>query len=242
MASPRTSSPQAGSALAEKALAQPSTASRTTSPADKQQKLAQALLDKLWLKMTEMYGTRWTGSVGDCPDQDHAWSTVLAGLSGREIANGLNVLVERGLEWPPSAPEFRRICLHIPGLPSAVEAWAQALSGNHTHEAVEVAAKLTGTFELRKARLCDRQLQQQFDRNFVIVCQRLRKGEPLDGEVLTGIGHDSQKSVAELSDEYNEQLLRQRIEQQGIPADPSVARMAMLASLGIKRDPGEGHC
>ena len=127
MANLKPPSPQQGSALAKKALAQPSTASNGTSPTDKQQKLAQTLLDKLWLKMTEMYGTRWTASVGDCPDQDHAWSTVLGGLNGREIANGLNVLVERGLEWPPSAPEFRRMCLHIPGLPSALEAWAQAL-------------------------------------------------------------------------------------------------------------------
>ena len=236
MANLKPPSPQQGSALAKKALAQPSTASNGTSPTDKQQKLAQTLLDKLWLKMTEMYGTRWTASVGDCPDQDHAWSTVLGGLNGREIANGLNVLVERGLEWPPSAPEFRRMCLHIPGLPSAVEAWAQALSGNYTHETVKVAAELTGTFELRKARLCDRHLQQQFDRNFAIVCQRLRKGEPLGVEVLAGIGHDSQKSPAELSNEYNDQLLRQRIEQQGVPSDPAAARAAMLAALGIKRD------
>src|SRR5690606_36770232 len=162
-------------------------------------KLRQSLLDKLWTKMTEMYGNRWTGSVGVSAGQEHAGATVLGGVNGAQIANGLGQLVERADDWPPSAPEFRAMCLHVPGLPSAVAAWHQALEGRYQHEAVKVAAKLTGTYVLRKARLNDRALQQVCDSNYQIVCRRLQNGEPRDGEIAPGIGLDSQMTEAELA-------------------------------------------
>lgn len=189
--------------------------------------------------MTEMYGHRWTASVGVSADQDHAWATVLGGLNGAQIANGLGQLVERADDWPPSAPEFRGMCLHVPGLPSAVAAWHQALEGRYQHEAVRVAASLTGVYELRQARLNDHALQRIFDRNYQIVCRRLRNGEPLDGEIPTGIGHDSQKTEAELAQEHAEQLLQARIEQQGIPRAGADARKLLLARLGLNREGGE---
>lgn len=218
-----------------------STESSRPSPSDKPVKLRQSLLDKLWTKMTEMYGHRWTGSVGVSADQEHAWATVLGGLNGAQIANGLGQLVERADDWPPSAPEFRAMCLHVPGLPSAVAAWHQALEGRYQHEAVKVAAKLTGTYELRKARLNDRALQQIFDRNYQIVCRRLQHGEPLDGAVSTGIGHDSQKTEAELAQEHAEQLLHKRIEEQGIPRTGGEARKLLLARLGLSRNGTEAR-
>lgn len=127
------------------------------------------------------------------------------------------------------------MCLEIPGLPSAAAAWHQALQGRYAHVAVKVAAKLTGLFDLRQARLTDRSLQQIFDRNYQIVCRRLQNGEPLDGAVATGIGHDSQKSEAELAQEHAEQALHKRIEAQGIPRAGGEARKLLLASLGIAR-------
>jgi len=177
-------------------------------------------------------------------DQDHAWASVLGGLNGQQIANGLGVLVERaGTDegWPPSAPEFRAMCLHVPGLPSAVAAWHQALEGRYEHEAVRVAAKLTGIYELRQARLNDRSLQQIFDRNYRIVFQRAQNGQPLESEVHIGIGHDSQKTEAERAQEYAEQQLHKRIEEQGIPTSGADARRLLLARMGIKRDGGEAR-
>lgn len=212
-----------------------STGSSRPSPNEKPVKLRQPLLDKLWTKMTEMYGHRWTGSVGVSADQDHAWATVLGGLNGAQIANGLGMLVERADDWPPSAPEFRAMCLHIADLPSAISAWHQALEGRYQHEAVKVAAKLTGPYELRQARLNDHALQRIFDRNYQIVCRRLRNGEPLDGAVANGIGHDSQKTEAERAQEYAEQQLHKRIEEQGIPTAEGQARAMLLARMGIDR-------
>lgn len=216
-----------------------STGSSRPSPNEKPVKLRQPLLDKLWAKMAEMYGHRWTGSVGVSADQDHAWASVLGGLNGQQIANGLGQLVERADDWPPSAPEFRAMCLHVPGLPSAVAAWHQALEGRYQHEAVKVAARLTGTYELRQARLADHALQRIFERNYRIVCRRLQNGEPLDGAVAAGIGHDSQKTEAERAQEHAEQLLQARIEAQGIPTAGADARRLLLARMGLNRNGGE---
>lgn len=163
------------------------------------------------------------------------WVTGIRGLTDQQVDRGLQRMVLDS-EYPPTLHVFIAMCRHIEGLPSPIVAWMEALRGQYSHEAVEAAARLTGVFDLRQSRPSDRSLQQQFERNYDIVRRRLQNGEPLDGAIATGIGHDSQKSPAELSNEYHEQLLRQRIEQQGVPSDPAAARAAMLAALGIKRD------
>ncbi len=69
---------------------QPSTKSKPQSPTEKPEKLPQQRLDQLWVKMTELYGHRWTSSFGVSADPDHSWATVLGGLNKRQLANGLN--------------------------------------------------------------------------------------------------------------------------------------------------------
>lgn len=234
--------PTAANRLIDKALAQPSTESATPSGNAEPAKLRLDHLETIWLKMAEMFGHRWTGSFGESADPDHAWARVLAGLSGRQIANGLMLLSHSAEAWPPSAPAFRAMCLEVPGLPSGAEAWMQALRGSYTHEVVRVAAKLTGTYTLARSRPSDRAVQKQFEYHYAIVMRRFQNGEPLGGAVARAVGHDSQKSEAQLADEYADQLVRQRIEAQGVPQDPQAARVAMLARLGIKREgQGAGH-
>ena len=84
------------------------------------ERMPQPLLDKLWIKMSEMYGHRWTSNFGVSADMSHSWATVLKGITGKQIANGLNVLVDKGdeFDWPPPANVFRAMCLQVPGLPS----------------------------------------------------------------------------------------------------------------------------
>ena len=221
--------------LVAKALAQPSTESQ---PISQPTKLPDRLLERLWMKMAEMYGHRWTSSFGDNPNPDSAWSTVLQGLTGQQLANGLNLLVHKGdeFDWPPPANVFRSLCLHVPGLPPESEAWIEALKGTYSHEAVQVAAQMTGTYELRRATQADKSLRLQFERHYAIVIRRIQNGQPLDGRVAIGIGHDSQKSEAERAEEYAEQQLHERIVQQGIPTNGKSARELLLANLGIRRD------
>ncbi len=109
-----------------------------------------------------MYGHRWTASFGVSADQSHAWAATLAGLSGAQIASGLAALVERGDDWPPSAPDFRKLCEGASpealGLPSVAAAFREACRNAHpaaaarwSHEAVHHAACETGFHEHARA-------------------------------------------------------------------------------------------
>lgn len=192
------------------------------------------------MKMTEMYGHRWTSSFGDKADPESAWATVLQGLTGQQLANGLNVLVHKGEEfdWPPPANVFRSLCLQVLGLPSEDEAWEQALRGQYQHQAVEIAAKATGTFDLRQAKLGDKVLRKVFARNYAIVKARAAMGKPLDGEIPKAIGHD-EKTPMQVQFAHSHREARDLIMAQGLPTDPKQARALLLAKMGIKR--GEHH-
>lgn len=61
--------------------------------------------------MSSMFGHKWTSSYGAEVDPDRVWLATLDGVSADQIKTGLSRLRERGDEWPPSAPEFRKLCL-----------------------------------------------------------------------------------------------------------------------------------
>jgi hypothetical protein len=61
------------SQIAQQATSQQLGKSVPPLPPAKPGKLRQGLLDSLWLKMTELYGHRWTGSFGVLADQSHGW-------------------------------------------------------------------------------------------------------------------------------------------------------------------------
>lgn len=162
------------------------------------------------------------------------WITGVRPLTDAQVDRGLQRMV-LDADFPPSLKEFIQLCRRVDGLPDARGAWGQALAGRYEHDAVRVAARLTGTYDLRRSRHDNKALFAQFERNYAIVLRRLENGEPLDGQVLTGISHDSQKSAADRAQEQAEQQLRHRIKAQGIPQDGAEARQALLARLGIGR-------
>ncbi len=212
-----------------------STRSATQSPIDDRPKLPQQLLDSLWLKMTEMYGHRWTANFGVSADQEHSWAKILGGLTGRQLASGLQQLLDRATEfdWPPPANVFRAMCLHVQGLPTIDQAWTEALMGKYSHEAVKVAAEATGTFDLRSAKHSDKSLRQRFERNYAIVQRRAQNAQPLDGRIAQGIEHDSGMK-AQLARSHQE--ARDLVTAQNIPTDGKAARALLLAKLGIRRE------
>lgn len=59
--------------------------------------------------MTAIYGHRWVSSYGADDDGD-TWLRGLQGVTGAEIAAGLETCCSRGEAWPPSLPEFRALC------------------------------------------------------------------------------------------------------------------------------------
>lgn len=137
--------------------------------------------------------------------------------------------------FAPNVGAFIAMCTPRPedfGMPIVADAWIEALIGVYSHEAVKLAAEATGLFDLRSARQEDKGVRARFDRNYAVVIRRAQEGRPLDGKILTGIGHDSQKTAFELADELADQQTQARILQQGIPADGKSARELLLAKFG----------
>ncbi|WP_027921521.1 replication protein P [Pseudomonas sp. URMO17WK12:I12] len=146
--------------------------------------------------------------------------------------------------FAPSVGEFIAMCTPGPedfGMPAAADAWMEALMGTYSHEGVRVAANETGIFDLRAAKQGDKGLHDRFDRNYEIVIRRAVAGLPLDGKILAGIGHDSQKTEFELANELADQQTQARILQQGIPADGKSARALLLSKFGKNKDQGASH-
>lgn len=203
---------------------------------NEQPKLSQKSLNKLWLKMTEIYGHRWTANFGVSADPEHSWSKILGDLNGQQLANGLSaVSADPQYDWPPSANVFRSLCMQMPGFPSEDQAWTEALIGKYTHEAVKVAAEATGLFDLRTAKHSDKALRQNFERNYAIVQRRAQNAQPLDGKIPMGISHDT-KTPRQVQLAASHQEARDLMAAQGIPNDPKAARALLLAKVGIRRD------
>ena len=80
-------------------------------------------------------------------------------------------------------------------------------------------------------------MRARFERNYEIVLRRAQANQPLDGKILTGIGHDSQKSELERAEEYANLRQTKLLEVQGIPSAGGAARAQLLARLNIKREP-----
>ncbi len=70
----------------------------------------------LWVRMAEIYGFKWSSAYGENPNAGAAvtWAKGLAGLSGRQLADGLAACIASAEPWPPTLPQFRMMCLGIP--------------------------------------------------------------------------------------------------------------------------------
>lgn len=140
--------------------------------------------------------------------------------------------------FAPSIGQFIEWCTPGPehfGMPAVGDAWMEALMENYTHPAVKVAANATGLFDLRAAKQENKGLRERFERNYQIVLRRVQAGQPVDGKILVGIGHDSQKTELELANEQAEREAQERIAAQGIPADGQSARELLLSKFSTRR-------
>ncbi|VFT09141.1 Uncharacterised protein [Pseudomonas aeruginosa] len=230
--------PQSAASHIDRALAQPSTAS---TPSSQPTRLPDRLLERLWVKMTEMYGHRWTSSFGDNPNPDGAWATVLQGLTGQQLAHGLNMLTFMGsrFDWPPAAPTFRELCLSVQpeslGLPDHDTAFHQALACRYRHQVVKAAAEATGVFDLRTGEVIDDRLRKRFGFYYAEMVRRWANNIPLSQPVVHAIEHDTGKSLLDLAEDEAEQQLRRRMQAQGLDGlSGAQARELLLAKMRRK--------
>jgi hypothetical protein len=55
-----------------------------------------------------IYGHKWS-AIAEA--DDGTWLQGLRGLSPDQVAHGLSMLVDDFHEWPPSLPEFKKLCI-----------------------------------------------------------------------------------------------------------------------------------
>ncbi len=138
--------------------------------------------------MAEIFGSTWTSQNG--VTMTAAWTHALDGLTGREIAFGLQRCAkEWDKDFPPKPGQFRRLCAITPeaiGLPSAAKAYREALDGTYaaafpgkkafqwSHQAVYHAAVETGHTALRA-----KDGEKVFERNYEIACRMVINGEEM---------------------------------------------------------------
>lgn len=70
----------------------------------------------LWLRMTEIYGHRWTSAFGEDAGTGagSTWGKGLADCAPRQIGAGISAAIVSADPWPPTLPAFRAMCLSIP--------------------------------------------------------------------------------------------------------------------------------
>ena len=70
---------------------------------------------EIWQRFAEMYGHRWSSQQGDEPND--TWIRGTYSLTTDQIARGLSQCVNLAQLWPPTLPEFRKLCVDDPGVP-----------------------------------------------------------------------------------------------------------------------------
>lgn len=142
------------------------------------------VMDRLNVRMTEIFGSRWTSQYPRAALD--TWAKGLADMTRDQLARGVNACVAGALEWPPTLPEFRKLCLTIPGmqgLPEPEEAWLEAYAiaarrkEPHTcsHPAVWHAYVECGDLP----HMSEEAGHKRFIRIYAVACRMFADGKPL---------------------------------------------------------------
>lgn len=202
------------------------------------------LMATLWVRMTELYGHKWTSVHGEA-DSSGTWGKVLVGMTREQLASGMQACARSDDPWPPSAPEFRKLCEaggNSLGIPDVTAAWREAVEASSdvinwkfSHPIVQECGRLTDWYSIRTGTPKAETVQNRFNKRYADLVAKLQRGEPLvDGQLQ--IGHDEAQSLLQKSDKANDSLVKQRIKDQGLDVkSPGELRAELLAKMGIKR-------
>jgi len=73
-------------------------------------------MKELWEKMEDWYGTKWTGQFGPFADDKgptravRNWAEALYAVTPNRLLRGLRLCTERDNPFPPTLPEFLKLC------------------------------------------------------------------------------------------------------------------------------------
>lgn len=94
-------------------------------------------IELLWTTMREIYGHAWTSQFGK--HDNGTWLVGLSYISQSDIKYGLQECLHSGEKWPPTLPQFRRMCLRVP---PTVQIINDAIYGNNTELANKLRARI----------------------------------------------------------------------------------------------------
>lgn len=114
-----------------------------------------ATMRRLWERMAGMFPGKWVRDCGAMPQHPDGttttagdtWRRGLAGLTNRQISSGLNACLFAALEWPPSQPRFRQMCVGVPTLAET----RQALIASERSDWTALVWRHVDPFRIRKA-------------------------------------------------------------------------------------------
>ena len=141
---------------------------------------------RLWERMTEAYGFRWTSAFGEDAGRGAGltWAAVLADLAVEQIAAGLEAAV-RSYRWPPTLTEFRELCLGIPHFP-AVRFELQDRNAERSPFALLVWSKLDSfRFTRADSDTADRMLREAY----ALAREHVLAGKPMPEKPAAAIEH-----------------------------------------------------
>lgn len=75
------------------------------------QERAEKMITDLWGAMIALFGVRWSSQFGEVVDKSGQWTQTLSGISRNQVAEALSEVRKSGRAWPPTAPEFRSMCI-----------------------------------------------------------------------------------------------------------------------------------
>lgn len=163
----------------------------------------------------------------------------------RQIEVGLKGLRAEPSDFVPSPGKFINWCRPTAeslGLQSPERAYQEAC--RNAHPSSRAAAKWSHPVTYHAAidvgldvlmQLSGVDTWKLFERSYSVMIQRAVDGQALGEGTSIGIGHDSQKTAFELSEEHSLQHALLVREAQGIGLSGQPARAALLASMGINR-------
>ncbi|USE35997.1 hypothetical protein [Endozoicomonas sp. SCSIO W0465] len=185
----------------------------------------------LFSTMTALFGQKWTSAYG-LADRNGEWLKTLDGLHPTQLELGLNRVRLAG-KWPPTAPEFRKLCQPLPeelGLPALANAWREAnehasqpTHHGWSHRAVYLAGRSAGWYELRSAGTAEecREVKRKFGVAYQALVNRECQGLPLEDQLA--IEHQFDPAI------HSNQLQRETMNDQGIdPLDGQGARAKLM--------------
>lgn len=145
-------------------------------------------MSALFKKFQALYGHKWMAAIDGIEKLAvDEWARELAGLSGDAIRAGLDAWDS---DWPPSAPEFARLCRdRVCGAPDATEAWRTicnargkpgTLQDRYRHPLVLAAATHIDCDVFAWSQLPEREGLQRFRPIYDRLMQRMAAGETFD--------------------------------------------------------------